>query len=184
MMEPVIGLIWEVQEPHQRPVQLLLPISLTASAVSAFTWVVGTITGNITGASNGSGLILDQVLTNANAVSGTVQYIITPTSVAGLCAGPNFTITVTVNPIPIVTLGAVGPFCANDAPAQLNGLPAGGTYSGTGVSASGLFTPTTAGNYVITYTFSDANGCTASATTTITVNPRPQLRATINGVIV
>jgi len=159
-------------------------ISLTASAVSAFTWVVGTITGNITGASNGSGLILDQVLTNANAVSGTVQYIITPTSVAGLCAGPNFTITVTVNPIPIVTLGAVGPFCANDAPAQLNGLPAGGTYSGTGVSASGLFTPTTAGNYVITYTFSDANGCTASATTTITVNPRPQLRATINGVIV
>jgi len=78
---------------------------------------------------------------------------------------------VTVNPLPIVTLDPAGPFCADDPAFQLNGLPVNGTYSGTGVSASGLFTPSVAGDFVITYTFTNTFGCSASASTTITVNP-------------
>src|SRR5207247_4140216 len=78
------------------------------------------------------------------------------------------TTTIVVNALPVVTLPGAGPLCIDAAAVQLAGTPAGGTYSGTGVSATGLFTTATAGagSHVITYTYSDANGCTASATTT------------------
>ncbi len=50
------------------------------------------------------------------------------------------------------------------------GLPAGGTYSGTGVTG-GSFDPATAGAgvHTITYTFVDLNGCTGICTFLITV---------------
>ncbi|MCF8463530.1 MAG: gliding motility-associated C-terminal domain-containing protein [Flavobacteriales bacterium] len=49
--------------------------------------------------------------------------------------------------------------CPQEAPIQLTGSPAGGTWSGTGVSPSGLYDPTTTPIYiddVVTYT---VNGC-------------------------
>ena len=54
------------------------------------------------------------------------------------------------------------------------GLPMGGVYSGSGVSA-GIFDPAQAqlGPNLITYTFTDANGCTSSCTFTVTVNDLP-----------
>src|SRR5207249_10543315 len=51
------------------------------------------------------------------------------------------------------------------------GLPAGGTYSGTGVSA-GKFDPSV-GTQTITYSYTDANNCTASASKTFTVHTAP-----------
>ncbi len=65
--------------------------------------------------------------------------------------------------------------CLDDAPFVLNqARPAGGTYSGTGVSG-GIFTPATAGsgNHTITYTFTDINGCSGTGSEIITVNPNP-----------
>ncbi|MFN7013161.1 MAG: T9SS type A sorting domain-containing protein, partial [Bacteroidia bacterium] len=62
--------------------------------------------------------------------------------------------------------------CVNASPITLSGgSPAGGTYSGTGVS-SGQFNPSVAGvgTHTITYTYTNSNGCTGSATQTITVN--------------
>src|SRR5690606_27454245 len=59
-------------------------ISLTASTPSSFSWTVGTITGGITGASNGSGATINQTLTNpSSTTAGTVQYIVTPTANTG-----------------------------------------------------------------------------------------------------
>src|SRR5436190_4704839 len=83
--------------------------------------------------------------------------------------------TIVVNALPVVTLPAAGPLCIDAAAVQLAGTPAGGTYSGTGVSATGLFNPTTAGavSHVMAYTYIDGNSCTASATTTIVVNALP-----------
>ena len=71
------------------------------------------------------------------------------------------------------------PLCTNAAAVQLNGTPAGGTYSGTGVNATGLFNPTTAGAgaHIITYTFTNAGGCTNTATTTINVTALPVVTA-------
>ncbi|KAF0199255.1 MAG: hypothetical protein FD170_3919 [Bacteroidetes bacterium] len=82
-------------------------ITLTASTTSTFTWTIGAITGSITGASAGSGSLINQVLTNpSNATSGTVDYRVIATSVDGSCVSPAFTITVTVDPIPAVTASA------------------------------------------------------------------------------
>ncbi len=72
-------------------------ITLAADIASNFTWTVGTITGSITGASGGSGSLINQILSNDGSTTGTVEYIVTPTAVTGGCAGAPYTITVTVN---------------------------------------------------------------------------------------
>ncbi len=45
----------------------------------------------------------------------------------------------------IPTLTTQNPLCVSDAPVQLIATPAGGAWTGVGVSATGLFNPTTAG---------------------------------------
>ncbi|TDX86392.1 T9SS-dependent choice-of-anchor J family protein [Epilithonimonas xixisoli] len=78
--------------------------------------------------------------------------------------------TITVNTAPTVTLATFAETCSNGGVIALTGgLPAGGTYSGTGVSG-GQFDPAS-GTQTITYTYTDANGCSASASKIITVNP-------------
>jgi PKD repeat protein len=90
------------------------------------------------------------------------------------------TVVVTVNPAPIVTAGSPQTVCVNTAPFSLTGAtPAGGTWSGTGVSAGGTFTPSTAGagTFTLTYTYTGTGGCTNSATVNITVDPLPIVNA-------
>jgi hypothetical protein len=85
------------------------------------------------------------------------------------------TFTITVNPLPVVTCPDDFAICLDNGPLTLTGAtPAGGTYSGNGVSG-GIFTPSVAGvgTHEITYTYTDANGCTNDCTFTITVNPLP-----------
>ena len=61
-------------------------------------------------------------------------------------------------------------------------MPAGGIYSGTGVSA-GVFDPSVAGpgTYTITYTITDPNGCISFTSKPITVLPLPGAAGTISG---
>ncbi len=77
----------------------------------------------------------------------------------------------TVNPLPTVVLNSLGSIC-NSTPAfsLTTGTPTGGTYSGTGVSAN-AFNPATAGvgTFIITYNYTNGNGCTSSDTALITV---------------
>lgn len=78
---------------------------------------------------------------------------------------------VIVNPLPVVEVPAGFEICAAGAPQTLTGAtPTGGTYSGPGV-VNGVFYPAQAGvgSHTITYTYTDANGCTNSATFTINV---------------
>ena len=82
--------------------------------------------------------------------------------------------TITVNPLPEITVNGFE-VCISATPFQLNvATPAGGTYSGPGVT-NNTFNPAVAGlgNHVITYVYTDANGCTNSAQFTITVVPTP-----------
>jgi gliding motility-associated-like protein len=80
-------------------------------------------------------------------------------------------VTITVEPTPVVSAGNYGPVCMNDADVVLVGSPAGGTFSGTGVSGN-TFDPSS-GTQTITYDYTSPAGCSNSANTVITVNPLP-----------
>ena len=61
----------------------------------------------------------------------------------------------------------------------LTGIPAGGTFSGTGISGNTFATTgLSAGFFPITYTYVNANGCTSTAQTTLVI--RPTVTATAN----
>jgi large repetitive protein len=78
----------------------------------------------------------------------------------------------TVNPLPIVNAGPDTTACDQPNPFQLSYSPTGGTWTGMNVSPTGIFTPNGTGSFTLTYTFSNANGCTASDTRVVTViNP-------------
>lgn len=84
-------------------------------------------------------------------------------------------VTITVLPVPQVAVSPYPQMCASDAPLTLTGgTPAGGAYSGNGVT-NGVFDPVAAGvgGHVITYTYTAANGCVGSATSSISVNNSP-----------
>ncbi|UKN01183.1 choice-of-anchor J domain-containing protein [Paracrocinitomix mangrovi] len=77
--------------------------------------------------------------------------------------------TITVNPLPTVTLDPFSTYCEGAAAFALSGgNPTGGTYSGTGVSG-GMFNPATAGTFTVTYTYMDGNGCTNTANADVVV---------------
>ena len=86
--------------------------------------------------------------------------------------------TITVKAIPTVDAGPDQSVCLNLPEFTLTGTPAGGIWSGDGVTA-GKFNPATAGvgDHVLTYTVTGMNGCTNSDTMTITVKAIPTVDA-------
>ena len=86
------------------------------------------------------------------------------------CSNSN-TATITVNPLPTVSAGTYPAVCASEVSVPLSGTPAGGTFSGTGVS-SNSFNPAV-GTSTISYVYTDGNGCTNNANTIINVNAIP-----------
>ncbi|MFM7747028.1 MAG: PKD domain-containing protein, partial [Bacteroidota bacterium] len=76
----------------------------------------------------------------------------------------------TVNARPNVTLSAFSVVCTGSPTITLSGgSPSGGTYTVNGTSAT-TFNPNTSGNYTIVYSYSDGNGCSNTASRTLTVN--------------
>ncbi|RME95347.1 MAG: hypothetical protein D6772_13310, partial [Bacteroidetes bacterium] len=84
-------------------------------------------------------------------------------------------VTITINDFPVVTIDPVGPFCAGDPTVTLTATPAGGTWGGA--STDGTFNPDTPGDFTVTYTFTDQNGCTGSDEIVIRVRVIPQATA-------
>ena len=85
-------------------------------------------------------------------------------------------VTLTVNALPEVTFDIADPDICEDETiiALTDGFPEGGEYSGTGVSGSLFFVePAGVGAHDITYTYTDANGCTNSVTSVLNVRPLP-----------
>lgn len=127
-------------------------VTLTSSAGSATTW---------SNSASGSSI-------SVNA-SGT--YTAT-TTVASCPSVASNSITVTVNPNPSVSFSGVPMLCVNDGIYTfIQGTPAGGTYSGTGVTGN-QFNPATVGvsSTPVTYSYTNGNGCSGSAQTTVVVD--------------
>ncbi|NRA10831.1 MAG: T9SS type A sorting domain-containing protein, partial [Crocinitomicaceae bacterium] len=102
------------------------------------------------------------------------------------CSATSSPINVIVNALPTVTLSALAAVCNYTAAFSLSGgSPAGGSYSGTGVTG-GSFDPSVAGNgtHTITYDYTDVNGCSASAQQDIFVDGCQDLQEITNADIV
>lgn len=100
--------------------------------------------------------------------SGSEDYFVVAS--ANGCSSDAVSISISVGTIPAVTLALSGTNCIEDPAFELSGgLPIGGTYSGSGITA-GIFDPAAAGAgmHIITYSFLD-NGCEGIAEDTIYV---------------
>ena len=137
----------------------------------------GTVTPFTISWSPATGLDNASIANPTASPATTTIYTVTVTDANG-CSGTD-EVTVTVNPLPIVNVTSAGPLCESSAAITLSATPANGTFTGTGVTGN-IFNPATAGvgTHIITYTVTDANGCTNSATTSIVVNADPVVTIT------
>ncbi|MEP2772640.1 MAG: PKD-like domain-containing protein [Fulvivirga sp.] len=87
------------------------------SMPSTFTWVAANnafVIGESTTIQSGS--VINDVITNQTASSQNVVYTVTPTESGDLCVGNNFTITVTIDPEPVMNPAlATANICSNSA---------------------------------------------------------------------
>ena len=167
-------------------------INLSSSVSgTTFTWVV-VQQSNVTGASNGSGNVISQVLTST-LTGGYVDYLVTPT--ANGCVGPAQSIRINVTPRPNVTAINNNPtFCsggATDIQLSSNNVPGAvfswtvtggnvlGAAGGTGTSINQILTvsPGTTSTVEVVYTIiAEANGCSGPPQIVrVYVNPIPDL---------
>ena len=99
--------------------------------------------------------------TNFNpATAGAGSHTITYTATASGCTNSS-TQNVTVNAIPTVSFTGLNPsYQTTDSPSTLTGSPAGGVFSGNGISGN-VFSPANAGigSHNIVYVYTDGSGC-------------------------
>ncbi|WPP49450.1 T9SS type B sorting domain-containing protein [Catalinimonas niigatensis] len=94
----------------------------------------------------------------------------------GTCSN-TASVTFTVNTLPTVSFsGFTSPYCETDGLVVLTGTPLNGIFTGPGIADNGdgtaNFDPSAAGEgtHMITYSFTDVNGCTAQSSQTVVVN--------------
>jgi len=88
-----------------------------------------------------------------------------------------------VHPLPVVEINlADSVFCIYNPSASLSANPAGGTFSGQGMSGN-IFDPAAAGigTWPVEYTYSDTNGCENSALVNIVVDDCAGIESLNNG---
>lgn len=124
-------------------------------SITAYTWTSGAVSNSLI----------------ANPISTpviTTTYTVVVSDVFGCSDADD--VTVQVNAYPTVDAGSNINVCVNGSPVNLTGAsPSGGNWTGTGVSPSGTFTPTALGNVTLTYTYTNASGCTSSDQMTVSV---------------
>ncbi|MCF8246789.1 MAG: gliding motility-associated C-terminal domain-containing protein [Saprospiraceae bacterium] len=141
-------------------------LQLNATGGTSYSW-----SGPLSFSSSSPNPTIDNVMP-ANA--GT--YTVTVTDVDG-CTGSAST-QVVINPNPIVSIVALNaPLCSNGPVVTMQGIPAGGTWGGA-ANPLGQVDPTMLppGLHIITYSYTDANGCSNSTETSIEVVPAPNVQ--------
>lgn len=142
-----------------------LIVDFTGTAPYSFTYSNGTTNATISGINTDPYIL--QVTPSANTTYSMVS--MSDATCAGIVSG---SATVNIIAAPTVTLAAFSNVCTNAGPITLTGgSPAGGVYSGVGVT-NGVFDPSV-GTQTITYTVTFGTGCTKSASRVLTVGTAP-----------
>ncbi len=86
-------------------------------------------------------------------------------------------ISISINPLPTVTHAPLDAVCANEPEFTITGgNPSGGLYSGPGTNVTTFIAANAGvGTHTLTYTYTDANGCSNTANVDITVHPLPSV---------
>jgi hypothetical protein len=135
-----------------------------ALGTPAYAVTAGALPPGLTLATNGT-------ISGTPTATGTFNFTVTVSDNSGCSGSTSYSITSVCGPNP-TSLNGLPTMCSADSPLSLSqGSPAGGTYSGTGVSG-GTFDPA-AGTQTITYDYTDPYGCAYSTSSTITVNTNP-----------
>ena len=138
--------------------------SLSASGASTYNWMPGNI--------NGSTVFVTPTTTTTYTVTGTNTNGCTGTSSR----------TIVVNTLPVVTAtSSSAVVCAGSSVTLTGGGASSYLWSG-GVTNAVSFVPTATATYTVTGT--NANGCSNTATTSVTVNAVPTVTATISAATV
>jgi hypothetical protein len=147
-------------------------------------------------ANNVSGCAGNSIVLSGNPSGGTwsaanpytgpsTTYTHTYTDVNG-CTNTSAAANITSYPLPAVSFsGLASTYNVNALSAALTGSPSGGTFSGPGITGN-TFSPAAAGvggPYTITYSYTDANGCSnaSSQQTNVTNCAAPATPGTITG---
>ncbi len=154
-----------------------LHIGLTSSIPSSYTWIASDNL-NTTGESttNKTTSLINDFITNTSLTAQTVNYTVTPTSITAGCAGSPQTVAVSVHPLPVVGFSGLSTaYCRNAAAQTLTGSPAGGTFSGNGISGNS-FSPaavvSTLDTIIYTYV-NGSDGCANTISHTTSLLPLP-----------
>jgi hypothetical protein len=114
-------------------------------------------------------------------------YAITGTYIVNLSTPQNcdstFVLNLTVNTLPLVSISGLNAlYCVYNPVATMIGTPAGGTFSGNGVTGN-QFDPDAAGlgTWTIVYSYTDVNGCSNSTSINVTVDPCLSVETYDNG---
>lgn len=137
------------------------------------TGALGTPSFAVTAGALPPGLTLSSsgTISGTPTATGTFNFTATASDASGCSGSQTYSITIVcpANPIVITNFPTI---CSSGGLYTLSeASPAGGTYSGTGVSG-GQFDPA-AGTQTIAYNYIDPYGCTHSMTKTITVSTTP-----------
>jgi gliding motility-associated-like protein len=139
------------------------PATITASGANTYSWIPSTGLSSTTGS-------------NVSATPAATSNYTVIGSIGGCTASA--VANVLVNPLPVPTATNTGPYCDGATVNMSTGAFSTYTWSGPSSFSSGAQNPSigtssVANTGIYTVTVSDANGCIASATTSITVNAIP-----------
>lgn len=110
--------------------------------------------------------------TSSNPIASpvsTTSYVLTGTvSASGYTTRD--TVVVTVNAAPVITFNPPSALCKNASPVVLTATPAGGTFSGSGVTGNQFDPVVGPGSFTVSYSVTGTNACTSTSSKTIQVN--------------
>lgn len=150
-------------------------------AGTTYSWNVPSVTGGITGGATGSGATsISGTLANPTTSVQTATYTVTPT--VGTYDGSDFTITITVYPLPVPSLTGQQDVCVGavmtyttDSGGGISGYSwnvSNGTYTGGATNQIEVTWGAITGDYEdhpVTINYTDGNGCEAASPTVLTV---------------
>ena len=151
-------------------------IGLTYCSDDIFSISATATNGSILWTTNGAGTFSNTSIedvtyfpSNTDITSGSITLTLTVSN--GVCPDVTSNVVLTINESPVVTLDSFDPICTYTPEIVFTGgLPEGGEYSVDNVLATS-FDPSTygAGIYTISYSYTDGNSCSNTATQNITV---------------